>query len=276
MAWIVVPALEALRRELDELCPHRDKTSDGGVGDTSHAAGKSSHNPDETGNPEYSDHDGRDEIRARDFDRDLNHPTVTAEDVVQHLLTGARTGRFWWLRYIIFDRRIWSKSGGWNQQAYSGVNPHDHHFHVNTDYTQAADTVAGVDYGLRELIDMDQKEALLVKTSNPGRTVGNVLGDLSNLRDWLISPNTTGIPTPPAPESFIGQLHAVIKAFPALQAQVAAIRAGVDRDDADEAQIAALVLAGMDYRRFADAVVEVLPKQDAQRLLDALAARLAA
>lgn len=154
MTWFVVPPLEALRLEMNAVFSSRDHTSDGGIGDTSHAAGKSSHNPDETGNPEFSDHDGKDEVRARDFDVNLNQPGVTAEDVVQHLLAGARSGQFWWLRYIIYNRRIWAKSGGWKQQAYTGANPHDHHFHVNTDYTQAADTLTGADYHLRELVDV--------------------------------------------------------------------------------------------------------------------------
>lgn len=34
--------------------------------------------------------------------------------------------------------------------------------------------------------DMEQTERLLAKTANAGRNVGNVLGDLSNLRDYLL------------------------------------------------------------------------------------------
>ena len=279
MPWIVVPPLQRLLDELNACFPNRSTASDGSIGNTAHAAGPSSHNPDETGRPEYADHDGRDEIRARDVDKNLNHPTVTAEDVVQHLLAGARAGRFWWLRYLIYNRRIWSKSGGWKQQAYSGVNPHDHHFHVNTDYTQAADTATGADYRLRDLTqetDMDQKDPLTGKTLLTGRTIGNVLADLSNLRDWLISANTKGIPTPPAPESVLGQLLTAARAIPGIQTQLAAIRAGVARDDVDEAAIIAGLAQALDYRRFADAVANALPADQAQKIVDALAARLAA
>jgi glycosyl hydrolase family 25 len=151
MAWFVVPALEDLRLQLNAAFPNRDKSSDGGIGDTSHAARPSSHNPDLTGSPEYRDGDSKDEVRARDFDKDLKDSSVSAEDVVQHLIKGAKSGRFWWLRYIIYNRRIWSKSNNWSQATYSGSNPHDHHFHVNSDFTQSADTVDNVDYGLDEL-----------------------------------------------------------------------------------------------------------------------------
>lgn len=154
MAWTVVPCLEDLRRQLNTAFPDRDRTSDGGVGDTSHAASKSSHNPDKTGNPEHADKDSADEVRARDFDKDLNHPTVTMTDVVDHLVDGARAGRFWWLRYVIWQGAIWHKNTAWQPRAYTGPNRHDHHAHVNSDFTQAADTIAGVDYHLEELTDM--------------------------------------------------------------------------------------------------------------------------
>jgi hypothetical protein len=159
-SWIIVPALEDLRIQLNALAPNRDKTSDGGIGDTSHAAGRSSHNPDETGNPEWDkDPDNTPEVRARDFDKDLRHPTVSAEEVVQHLLKYARNGTFWWLRYIIFNKRIWRKSNGWRQEKYTGKNPHDHHFHVNNDFTQKADNVKGVNYRLKELLPKESSMA---------------------------------------------------------------------------------------------------------------------
>lgn len=155
-SWVIVPALEDLRLQLNAIAPNRDKKSDGGIGDTSHAAGRSSHNPDETGNPEWNgDPDNKPEVRARDFDKDLKHPTISAERVVQHLLKYARNGTFWWLRYIIFNKRIWRKSNGWRQERYTGVNAHTEHFHVNNDFTQAADNVSGVNYRLRELLPQE-------------------------------------------------------------------------------------------------------------------------
>lgn len=152
MTWIVVPALEDLRHQLNAVCPDRDKSSDGSVGDQSHAAGRSSHNPDRTGSPEYRDGDKLNEVRARDFDKDLRHPDVSMADVVRHLVTGARAGRFWWLRYVIYQGVIYHKGHEWRAHQYDGANRHDHHAHVNSDFTQAADTVRNVDYHLEELV----------------------------------------------------------------------------------------------------------------------------
>jgi hypothetical protein len=57
---------------------------------------------------------------------------------------------------------------------------------------------------------------------------------------------------------------------------VAAINAADQISDADRQAIAAAVLAGMDYRGIADAVVAAMPQDQVQSLLDALAARLQA
>jgi hypothetical protein len=55
---------------------------------------------------------------------------------------------------------------------------------------------------------------------------------------------------------------------------VAAINDADQISDADRQAIAAAVLAGMDYRGIADAVVAAMPQDQVQSLLDALAARL--
>ncbi len=49
-----------LREQFDDSFPDRDRTSDGWIGDTRHAARKSDHNPDEQG-----------WVRAIDVDKDL-------------------------------------------------------------------------------------------------------------------------------------------------------------------------------------------------------------
>jgi hypothetical protein len=154
MAWVVVPPLDALRDQLNAIAPNRDKTTDGSIGNQAHASGRSSHNPDRSGRPEHADGDSVDEVRARDFDKDLRTPGLTMAMVVRHLVLGARSGRFWWLRYIIFDKIIYHRSTGFQARAYTGSNTHQEHAHVNSDFTQAADTARNVDYGLEELIDM--------------------------------------------------------------------------------------------------------------------------
>jgi hypothetical protein len=119
-SWALVPALDQLRREFNELAPGRDKASDGSVGDLAHQNRASDHNPDDNG-----------WVHAIDVDRDLRTPGLTMEDVVQFLLLRCRAGAEKRLRYVIFNRRIWTASNGWRQEKYAGPNPHDHHAHFS-------------------------------------------------------------------------------------------------------------------------------------------------
>lgn len=57
--------------------------------------------------------------------------------------------------------------------------------------------------------DMQQNERLTARTTNPNRTVGNVLGDVSNLRDWLISKVGAPSVTPPVAGSPLALLLAM-------------------------------------------------------------------
>lgn len=151
MGWVVVPCLDELRDQLNARFPNRDKSSDGTIGDTAHQGSSSSHNPDRTGNPEYRDGDSRDEVRARDVDADLRDSETTMENVVQLWVTLARAGRMPWLRYLIFAGRIWHKNDNFKTRVYNGSDKHLNHAHVNTDFTDYADTVTGTDWGLSQL-----------------------------------------------------------------------------------------------------------------------------
>ena len=153
MSYFLVPPLEALRAQLNRIAPQRDRRSDGWIGDTSHAASASSHNPDRSGSPEWRDGDSKDEVRGLDLDSDLKVPGLSMERFVQHLIEGCRSGWIWWLEYIIYRGRIWTRSGGWRTQTYSGSNPHDEHVHVNGRFTNKADSFTGADYRLEELVD---------------------------------------------------------------------------------------------------------------------------
>lgn len=149
---MVVPALDEGRAQLDTRFPNRDKASDGSIGNEAHQGEASSHNPDQTGKPEYRDGDSKNEVRARDFDADLRDPNgTTMEQVVQLWVTKARQGKMWWIRYIIFNGRIWHKRDGYVTRVYTGSNKHDKHAHVNTDFTQDADEVRGTNWYLLEL-----------------------------------------------------------------------------------------------------------------------------
>lgn len=170
MGWVVVPNLNECRDQLNDRFPKRDKTSDGTIGDASHAASSSSHNPDKTGNPEYRDGDSKNEIRARDVDADLNDPDYDMEDVVQLWVKLARAGVLWWIRYIIYKGRIWHKKDGYKTREYTGKNKHDEHAHVNSDFTQKADEVTGTDWGLKSL---KKKPAPAPKPPQPSKPSAN-------------------------------------------------------------------------------------------------------
>jgi hypothetical protein len=133
-SWVLVPCLVALRGEFNAIAPGRDRSSDGSVGDLAHQNSQSDHNPDETGNVPIRDADRVNEVHALDVDKDLRVPGLDMEAVVQFLLRRCRSGAEKRLRYIIFNRRIWSASSSWRQQAYTGKNAHTEHAHFSSSY----------------------------------------------------------------------------------------------------------------------------------------------
>lgn len=111
-----------LREQIDDAYPDRDRTSDGWVGDTRHAARKSDHNPDAQG-----------WVRAIDVDRDLagkkGKPDLMP-DLVDQIRLAAKSGDKR-ISYIIFDGRIASSKKAWAWRPYDGINKHNHHAHVS-------------------------------------------------------------------------------------------------------------------------------------------------
>lgn len=169
MAWELVPALQEFRTQINQVAPNRDRASDGVIGDYNHQKGDSSHNPDDTGrnNSEWdTDPDGKEEVRAVDIDIDFRQPGITADRLVAHLIHYAKNGTFWWLRYIIYDRKIYSKNSDWEPRTYPGSNPHDKHVHVNNDFTQRADNVSGVNYRLHELLPQEESDVAKEDVAN--------------------------------------------------------------------------------------------------------------
>lgn len=145
MAWVLTRGLTTVRSEFNAVFPGRDKASDGSVGDLAHQTSSSGHNPDRTGRAEYKDGDSLDEVRAIDVDRDLvpGSGTDWMELVVQYLVRKARAGEYIPFRYIIYKRRIWSRTDGWQTRTYTGANKHDKHAHFSGGYTQTADNWTG-------------------------------------------------------------------------------------------------------------------------------------
>lgn len=118
MAWRLAKSLETLRAQVNGRWPSRSKNSDGSVGDVSHSARASDHNPDDNG-----------VVRAIDITHD---PKCGLDSYAfADLLLKKQDKR---LKYIISNRRIGSgpegvQPGVWRK--YTGKNPHDHHCHIS-------------------------------------------------------------------------------------------------------------------------------------------------
>jgi hypothetical protein len=109
-----------LREQFDDAFRDRDRTSDGWIGDSRHAARQSDHNPDANG-----------WVRAIDVDRDLSgkpKPDLMP-DVADQLRILAKIDKR--ISYIIFAGRIASPKSLWLWRPYTGINKHDHHCHIS-------------------------------------------------------------------------------------------------------------------------------------------------
>jgi hypothetical protein len=139
-----IPASTTLVEEFNELAPNRSKASDGTIGDPAHSQSASDHNPDETGNTGGAeDSDSLNEVHARDITSAGPWPPGwSMEKCVQIILARCRAGLEKRIKYIIYNRRIWSRSSGWVQQAYvkPGSNPHDKHAHFSFMYGSGSST----------------------------------------------------------------------------------------------------------------------------------------
>jgi hypothetical protein len=118
MSWYLAPSLAVLRAEINSRWPGRDKASDGSIGDAAHSASTSDHNPNSRGS-----------VNAIDVD----------EDGVDFGVIFAAIKRHPSARYVIYERTLYHRLRGWKPEAYSGSNPHDHHFHLSIDQTSAAE-----------------------------------------------------------------------------------------------------------------------------------------
>ncbi|MEU8636800.1 hypothetical protein AB0C38_31905 [Amycolatopsis sp. NPDC048633] len=118
MSWYVARSLDVLLGQLNAKAPNRSKVSDGSIGDASHSARESDHNPTSTG-----------QVCARDF---TNDPMGgLAGQWLADVLVASRDPR---IKYVIFNHRIIDSRAGqhsWQWMPYSGANAHEHHVHVS-------------------------------------------------------------------------------------------------------------------------------------------------
>lgn len=117
LKYHLAKSLEALRDELNTKYPKRDKASDGWIGDPSHAARVSDHNPDyESGGV----------VRAIDVDKD----GIDVDELLNAVIYDSRVS------YVIWNGRIW---GGSRWRKYEGSNQHTKHIHISIKHTAAAE-----------------------------------------------------------------------------------------------------------------------------------------
>jgi hypothetical protein len=135
MSWRLARGLEHLRAQVNAKWPNRSKNSDGSVGDTSHSARVSDHNPDGSG-----------VVHAIDITHD---PKGGFDSYAFADMLLAKQDRR--LKYVISNRRIGSGPTGpapgvWRK--YTGSNPHDHHCHISIVSGSLADDVSDWDIGM--------------------------------------------------------------------------------------------------------------------------------
>ena len=116
MSWRVAKSLDVLLFQVNERWPNRDKSSDGTIGDASHSARTSDHNPNSKG-----------VVCALDVTHD---PSVGLDaSLLAETLRQSHDPR---IKYLISNARICSSTvKPWTWRQYSGMNAHRHHMHVS-------------------------------------------------------------------------------------------------------------------------------------------------
>lgn len=125
--WVLAPSLVAYVLEADRYYPQRDRSSDGSIGDLSHQARVSDHNP--VGGL----------VHAVDLDEDLA-PGLDLDGFAEKL----RRQRDPRVKYVIYEGRMFSSyatssRAAWAWGPYSGINAHMHHLHLSILDTYAAE-----------------------------------------------------------------------------------------------------------------------------------------
>lgn len=115
--YYLAPSLVKLRSEINKHFPNRDSTSDGWIGDTSHQARPSDHNPDWA-------HGGV--VRAIDVDIDDGD---TGRDLRLMLIREAKRDPRTY--YVISNGYIYSRTYGFAKRKYTGSNGHFSHVHLS-------------------------------------------------------------------------------------------------------------------------------------------------
>lgn len=112
MAWRLAKSLVTLRDQVNAAYPDRDKTSDGGIGDTAHQGTNSDHNPN-----------AQDVVCAYDLDHDPDNGFDGDKFLAAQLKNPHPN-----LKYIVWEGHIYSRKYAWKKRPSSG---HYAHLHVS-------------------------------------------------------------------------------------------------------------------------------------------------
>lgn len=150
-----------LENQFNVRFPHRDKASDGWIGDETHKLRRSGHNPDDTpgSKPAWDgDPDSLQEVRDKDLDSDLGEPGTTMDDVVTHLIQVPRFSTV--CRYLIWNGHWWHADTGFEKRVFDG-DPHTEHLHYEGAWTQTADNNISFNFRLDDIpmpeVDLSRK-----------------------------------------------------------------------------------------------------------------------
>jgi hypothetical protein len=122
---LLCKAGQQLREQLDDAFPHRERKSDGWIGDAAHSNRKSDHNPDPSNGI----------VRAIDVDKDFDSRPSTGAYLADQIRLCAKKDKR--ISYIIYAGKIASRKSFFRWKEYKGIS--SHHAHIHISFTKEGD-----------------------------------------------------------------------------------------------------------------------------------------
>lgn len=148
------------------------------IGDTTHQAEPSDHNPDSRGI-----------VCAIDIMVDVSDPR--SGPLFNDLLARIKTGSD--IRYMIRNRKMYHRRDNFAPTNYTGSDPHTNHFHISSEHTNAADQTL---LGLLAPVPPAQPKPKGLLNMSQLYTLLNVPAGSKDIRGVDIVTNTRAIATP--------------------------------------------------------------------------------
>ena len=171
----LTPGMKNLGNQFNKAFPFRDGTSDGAPGDYAHSKHPSGHNPDDTpgSKPSWEDADKIPDIRSIDVDNNLLHPTITMQDVINHMRKLPKLETV--VRYMIYDELIYHERDDFEPKPYTGASPHKEHAHFEGAYTELADRNTSFNFQFDRLLQGDD---LPMEQTEFNKLLGQAIKDI--------------------------------------------------------------------------------------------------